>query len=186
MLKSQVLTANEAAAASRVPLKQVNRIIDAGLLGGAVERRRGARMIRTPALMALKLAYVTADILKPAARREAVLNVLNKAARPTIKDRPVSMEMAPLEEELRDGLEDLAQARAMVEIDPAVMGGVPCFVGSRIPVHDIADMLANGDAPAAIARAYPNLDDRRIKLALVYASAWPRRGRPRNSARLSR
>jgi len=183
MLKSQTLTANEAAAASRVPLKQVNRIIDAGLLEGAVEIRRGARMIRLPALMALKLAYVTADILKPAARRDAVLNVLTKPALPTIKDRPVRMEMAFLEAELREGMEDLARTKAMVAIDPEIMGGAPCFEGSRIPVHDIADMLANGDAPAAIARAYPNLDDRRIKLALVYASAWPRRGRPRSSGR---
>jgi uncharacterized protein (DUF433 family) len=183
MLKSRALTANEAAAASRVPLKQVNRIIDAGLLEGAVETRQGARMIRAPALIALKLAYVTAEVLKPAARREAVLNVLTKPAKPTIQHHPVRMEMGALEAELREGLEDLAQARAMVEIDGEIMGGAPCFLGSRIPVHDIADMLCNGDTAAAIASAYPSLDDRRIKLALVYASAYPRRGRPRNSAR---
>jgi hypothetical protein len=36
-----------------------------------------------------------------------------------------------------------------------VLGGAPVFKGTRIPVLDIADMLANGDSPARIIRAYP-------------------------------
>ena len=35
------LTANEAACVTRVPLKQVHRIIDTGLLGDAAEIRKG-------------------------------------------------------------------------------------------------------------------------------------------------
>src|SRR5436305_4531558 len=81
MLKAQALTANEAAAASRIPLKQVHRIIDAGLLEGAVETRRGNRLINGLGLVALKLAYVTADVLTPAARRRAVLSVLKEIGR---------------------------------------------------------------------------------------------------------
>jgi hypothetical protein len=46
----------------------------------------------------------------------------------------------------------------------------------------IADMLANGDSPAAIMKAYPQLDEDRIRLAAVYALAHPSRGRPRTKS----
>ena len=45
-------------------------------------------------------------------------------------------------------------------------------------MHDIAEMLVNGDDPAAIAKAYPKLDADRVRLATIYALAYPRRGRP--------
>src|SRR5262249_23114846 len=76
------------------------------------------------------------------------------------------------------GLKQLNKARHAVSSSPEVLGGSVVFKGTRIPVHDIADMLANGDSPAAIARAYPQLDKERVRLAAIYAAAYPRRGRP--------
>ncbi len=67
-----------------------------------------------------------------------------------------------------------------------MLGGTPVFKGTRIPVHDIADMLANGDGPAAIIKAFPQLDADRIRLATVYALAYPPRGRPRAKPRRPR
>lgn len=180
VLKAQALTANEAAAASRIPLKQVHRIIDAGLLEGAVETRRGNRLIDGLGLVALKLAYVTADVLTPAARRRAVLSVLKEPSKP-VRERAVTVEVDEIEAELQEGLQDLAEAKAMVATDPEIMGGTPCFAGTRIPVHDIADMVANGDTPAAITKAYSMLDERRIRLAIIYIAAYPRRGRPKRA-----
>jgi uncharacterized protein (DUF433 family) len=66
----------------------------------------------------------------------------------------------------------------MVTSDPAIMGGAPCFAGTRIPVHDIADMLANGDTAEGLAVAYPQLSADRVRLASIYATAYPRKGRP--------
>jgi uncharacterized protein (DUF433 family) len=59
------------------------------------------------------------------------------------------------------------------------MGGVPCFKGTRIPVHDIAAMIANGDTRPAILEAYPSLTREHLELGLFYTEAYPRRGRPR-------
>ena len=67
----------------------------------------------------------------------------------------------------------------MVECDKAVLSGTPCIKGTRIPVHDIADMLANGDSAGAIREAFPRLSQAQIELAAFYARAYPRRGRPR-------
>jgi uncharacterized protein (DUF433 family) len=54
------------------------------------------------------------------------------------------------------------------------MGGAPCFTGTRIPVHDIADMMANGDTPEALAAAYPQLSIEQVRFAPVYAAKNPR------------
>ena len=66
--------------------------------------------------------------------------------------------------------------------DEAVLSGIPCIKGTRIPVHDIADMLANGDTAGAIREAFPRLSQARIELAAFYARAYPRRGRPRRKS----
>jgi uncharacterized protein (DUF433 family) len=179
--KPRAFTVNEAATAARVPLKQVHRIIDAGLLEGLVETRGGTRLIGGTGLLALKLAHVTADVLRSDARRRAVLRLLAEPGEFVIRDGAVRVEVTGIEADLQEGLAELAAARAMIATDPGAMGGTPCFAGTRIPVHDIADMLANGDAPAALLEAYPALDERRVRLAAVYAAAYPRRGRPKRA-----
>lgn len=178
MTVTWALTANEAAAASRVPLKHVHRIIDAGLLAGAVQTRAGIRMIEAPGLLALKLAYATADVLKPEARRRAVLRALEGTKKPEIRDKVVVVKTSAIEAELEEGLAELRAAKAMVAADPEVMGGAPCFVGTRIPVHDVAELLSRGEAVEGLLSDYPALDERHIHLAAVFAAAYPRRGRP--------
>ena len=173
------LTATEAAAVSRVPLKHIHRIISAGLLAGAVETHRGVRLIGSPGLLALKLAYVTADVLKPEARRHVIMQALEGESATTIRVQAVSVEVSGIEAELAEGLAELEAARHMVAADPCILGGTPCFAGTRIPVHDVAAMLGNGDTVAALLRAYPTLDERRVRLAPVYAAAYPRRSRSR-------
>ncbi len=85
----------------------------------------------------------------------------------------------PIANDFDDGLAKLGLAKAMVTSDARIMAGAPCFSGTRIPVHDIADMMANGDTVEALAAAYPQLSADQIRLAAVYATAYPRRGRPR-------
>ena len=50
----RTLSANEAACVTGVPLRQVHRIIDAGLLGNAAARREGSRAVHCDALVSLK------------------------------------------------------------------------------------------------------------------------------------
>ena len=83
--------------------------------------------------------------------------------------------------EVRRGFSALSSARDAVECDDAALSGTPCFKGTRILVHDIAEMLANGDSARAIHEAFPQLTKRKIELAATYARAYPRRGRPRRT-----
>jgi uncharacterized protein (DUF433 family) len=177
----EALSANEAASVTGVPLKQVHRIVDAGLLEGAIERRAGARVILGRGLVGLKLAHDTADLLTPEGRRRLVKRLLQRPGAKTIKENAVTVDVHAMEAAVRRGLSKLEKAKKMVAIDKDIMAGTPCFKGTRIPVHDIAAMIANGDQKAAILNAYPRLTAAQIDLAVLYAEAYPRRGRPRRN-----
>jgi uncharacterized protein (DUF433 family) len=176
--RTGLMTANEAASVTGVPLRQVHRIIDAGLLDGAVKRQRNVRLLPRHALVGLRLAHDTADVLTLETRRAVVASLLNRPRRNAVRAAAVVVDTRPAARAVRSGLKQLAKARQAVLSSREVLGGTVVFKGTRIPVHDIADMLANGDEPAAIVRAYPQLDKERIHLAAIYAAAYPRRGRP--------
>jgi uncharacterized protein (DUF433 family) len=173
-----LMTANEAASVTGVPLRQVHRIIDAGLLGGAVRRRHSARLLARKALVGLKLAHEMAGVLTLESRRAVVATSIRRPRQSRIRADLIVVDARPAAQAVRSGLEQLTKARGIVSRMSDVLGGTPVFKGTRIPVHDIADMLANGDSAAAIVRAYPRLDRDRVRLAAIYALAYPRRGRP--------
>jgi uncharacterized protein (DUF433 family) len=37
------------------------------------------------------------------------------------------------------------RAKAVVHSDPGILGGIPVFVGTRVPVKNLVDYLAGGD-----------------------------------------
>ena len=93
----------------------------------------------------------------------------------------MSVDVRAMKREVRRGLTVLEKAMRMISTDKNASGGAPCFKGIRIPVHDIADMLVDGDTTEAIRTAYPMLTDAQINAAALYARAYPRRGRPRRA-----
>ena len=178
-LEEHALSANEAACVTGVPLKQVHRIVDSGLLNDAVKSRKGARVILSKALVGLKLAYETTDILTLEGRRRLVRYLLDHPEAKMVREDAVSVDVRPMKSDVRRGQTTLEKARKMIVVDDNVLAGAPCFKGTRIPVHDIAEMIANDDDISAILAAYPTLTEGRIDAATIYAEAYPRRGRPR-------
>lgn len=58
-----------------------------------------------------------------------------------------------------------------ITIDPNVCHGQACIKGTRIPVHQILGMLANGDTIADLLEEYPSLTQEDILACLDYAAA---------------
>jgi uncharacterized protein (DUF433 family) len=172
---------NEASCVTGVPLKQVHRIIDAGLFGDAAESRNGARVVLGAGLIGLKLAYQLGTVLTPEGRRRLIRRLLDEPTAEALHDEPLSVDVRVMAEAVHRRIALLAQAKRMVETDDGVLGGTPCFKGTRIPIHDIAAMLANGDTVAALQAAYPRLTEAQISAAPIHAQAYPRRGRRRNT-----
>jgi uncharacterized protein (DUF433 family) len=55
-------------------------------------------------------------------------------------------------------------------VDPAIMGGVPCIKGTRIPVATIVKLIAQGETPDEVAQHYPQIELEDVRAALVVAA----------------
>jgi len=58
-----------------------------------------------------------------------------------------------------------------ISIDPRICHGQACIKGTRIPVHQIVRMLANGDTIDDLLQEYPSLKREDILACLDYAAS---------------
>lgn len=63
-----------------------------------------------------------------------------------------------------------------ITVNPAVMTGLPCIRGMRIPVTTILGLLAAGAPEREILKEYPDLEAEDLKACMAYA-AWLTRER---------
>ena len=175
-----LFTPTEAAVLTGLPLKAVNNAIDRKTVA-AVPGEEGGRQLDARALVSLSIeCRLSASIATPELRRK-VFDALAEARRNT-----VSLEGGLIKIDLREprralaaSLRDLRRARRLAVSDPQILGGDPVFRGTRVPVHVIAELVAQGSSPAELIEGYPRLTAEMIRLAPVYAAAYPLRGRPR-------
>jgi uncharacterized protein (DUF433 family) len=65
-----------------------------------------------------------------------------------------------------------------IEINPDVMSGTPVIRGTRVPVRTLAQLVEGGESPEALREDYPHIPTEAYDLAVMWAAANPRRGRP--------
>jgi uncharacterized protein (DUF433 family) len=58
-----------------------------------------------------------------------------------------------------------------ISIDPNICHGQACVKGTRIPVHQIVRMLANGDSIEDLLKNYPSLQREDVLACLDYAGS---------------
>jgi uncharacterized protein (DUF433 family) len=58
-----------------------------------------------------------------------------------------------------------------ITIDPNICHGQACIKGTRIPVHQIIGMLANGDTIEDLLKEYPSVTRKDILACLDYAAS---------------
>ena len=56
----------------------------------------------------------------------------------------------------------------MMNIDPEILGGEPCFNGTRVPLETVIDNLAAGITIERILRNYPSLTQEHIDAVLQW------------------
>ncbi len=59
-----------------------------------------------------------------------------------------------------------------ISMDPKVSHGQACIQGTRIPVHQIVHMLAQGDTVEELLKEYPSLTQEDIFACLDYAATF--------------
>ena len=58
-----------------------------------------------------------------------------------------------------------------IAVDPAICDGQACVKGTRIPVHQVVHMLANGDTIDELLEEYPSLTREDVYACLDYAAS---------------
>ena len=58
-----------------------------------------------------------------------------------------------------------------VQVDPTVMHGNPVFSGTRIPIYQIVEELADGTSFDELLEGYPSLDSERIRRGLDFVAS---------------
>jgi uncharacterized protein (DUF433 family) len=177
-----LFTPTEAAVLTGLPLKAVNNAIDKKTVDAAAGEDVGGptRLLDARALVSLSLERRLADRIAPELRRK-VFDALAESPRNVVslEGGLVKIDLREPRRELATSLRELRRARRLVVSDPEIMGGDPVFRGTRVPVHMIAELVAQGSTQAELIEGYPRLTAEMIRLAPVYAAAYPLRGRPR-------
>src|SRR6201997_4030259 len=174
-----LFTPTEAAVLTGLTLKAVNNAIDKKTIS-AVPGEEGGRLLDARALVSLALERRLADRVAPELRRQ-VFDALAGSPRNVVslEGGLVKIDLREPRRELATSLRELRRARRIVVSDPEILGGDPVFRGTRVPVHLVAELVAQGSKPAELIDSYPRLTAEMIRLAPVYAAAYPLRGRPR-------
>ena len=122
-----------------------------------------------------------AERVQGSKKRKEVLALLGmptevnwKVARKTVE-----VDVAPYVTEAFVRAREVDEAEALITQDPDVMGGMPCFAGTRVPVEIVLASLDEGMSQEEVRASYPFLTDAHVCAARVYAAVHPRRGRPR-------
>jgi uncharacterized protein (DUF433 family) len=179
-----LFTPTEAAVLTRLSLKAVNNAIDKNLVPAVVRpgTSDSGRFVDQRGLLALVLEYRLANRFFPELRRR-LFDALASSPRKAVLSVDEGLVKVDLQQPRRDlaaSLRELRRARSLVVTDPHILGGDPVFRGTRVPVHSIAAMLEQGSTEADILKGYPRLTAQMVRLAPVFAQAYPIRGRPRS------
>src|SRR5271163_1014030 len=177
-----LFTPTEAAVLTGLPLKAVNNAIDKKTISAIAgeDAGRPTRLLDAIALVSLSLERRLSDRIAPELRRK-VFDALAGSPRnvASLEGGLVKIDLREPRRELAASLRDLRRARRLVVSDPEIMDGDPVFRGTRVPVHLVAELTAQGANPPELIEGYPRLTAEMIRLAPVYAAAYPLRGRPR-------
>lgn len=161
---------------------EVNNLIDELAQLGVARSRDRRRTVEQRGLFALKLCR---DLIRwdvgPALRLKAIQAALDAPRKKSVGidgTNISAMQVGNYRKEASDSIRELQRAESAVASTPGILRGEPCLKGTRIPIHWIAE-LVEADGAAEAKSTYPQLTERQIRLAHLYAMANPRRGRPR-------
>jgi uncharacterized protein (DUF433 family) len=53
-------------------------------------------------------------------------------------------------------------SQSVVKIDPEIMSGAPCFVGTRVPIQNLIDYLEGGDSIDEFLEDFPTVSRQQV------------------------
>ena len=192
MAPGKAILINEAAIATGVSARKINRLIDDAVLPKSVCTKVGTRRaLRAFAVPMVSFGASDGAKLSKRMRLEA-MRIIEKFAKenwPRLRNEPeharflrfesgcVMISLGEAVSVAMTGLNKLSDALHRIVKDSKVRGGLPVIRGTRISVYEIADALASDGLEIAL-EDFPALSREDVEAATLYATAHPRTGRP--------
>ena len=180
MAYSDLLTTTEAAIVAGLTPRQVNKLIDEELPARAVRRRGGRRYVTFSGTVCLAARKDISGTLTAEARRTVFRALMRGERGEATLSATVSFDLTATIEGVERKISELRRLANLVESDLETLGGRMCFRGTRIPVAQVAELLAQGADADELLEDYPALTREMIEAAPTLAKAYPARGRPRS------
>src|SRR5205823_13815704 len=175
--ETELFTPAEAAVLSRLSLKAVNNAIDKKTV--TARRTRAGRLLDKPAVVYLSLERRLGADTTPEFRRRLFAEIAAEPRRRVVSVGALKVDIGESRREVMERVKELRRAERLVTVNPEIMGGNPVFRGTRVPVHQVAELLVKGESVERLREDYPRVSEEMIRLAPIYAAAHPLRGRPR-------
>lgn len=171
------LTSNEVAALTGLDEKVVRKDIEQGVLVTGTPPRFG----QTALLYFMARALFTLDLPTRERRRlHTWIEEAVSAGRSTLDLGPGwVLDLAAVEAIVSEKLRSFEAWRDRLHRGDAVLAGEPVFPGSRLSVRRVGDALRRGVDRSELLEDYPYLTERDLDFAALWATAYPRVGRPR-------
>ena len=173
-------------AVAGVPMKSVYKVIEQRLPGGLVVRRNRKRMLtRWGAVCVLIDSEMPKDV-PVTVRKQVYAQMKGPMHSGMIKWKRGILEyvvdVKTAANKVDAQMAKYQKAMKLIAENPNVQAGAATFKGTRILVHQIANLIAKGATETELREDYPRLTREMITAAAIYAKAHPRRGRPRSPA----
>lgn len=192
---SRDMSIAETAAVTGVSARNINRLIDDGLMPDSACKKVGkSRFVKAFAAPMVRFGAGDGAILCKKARIDAMKTMASytksnwrslvvdpdRALDLRFESGTVTVALGEIVSSAMKGLSKLAEANERITIDLEVRGGVPVVRGTRIGVYEVAAALA-ADGIEVVMEDFPALTREDIEAAQIYAEAHPRMGRPRTA-----
>ncbi len=182
MSQSDTFSAAEISAVTGTSLKAVHKVLGERLPTGPASQAERQHVTRSGVLCVLLDREMPRDV-PLSVRRELYSRILERktAARVEVGRGILSyvVDVTAIDDRIEQALSRYRDIMRLIVEDEAIQGGAATFRGTRILVHQIAELVGQGADTAELQEDYPRLTPEMIAAAPVYARAHPRRGRPR-------
>jgi uncharacterized protein (DUF433 family) len=175
-----LITRREAAALSGISETTVKKAVDQKVVP---TRRRGSQSwIELEDVPVLAMLGLLNTMRLSTAHKQELRKWLRAASAPPeleltpalVVRRVDAIEQARLRAERYGQLRDRWIVR-----DPEIKNGEPVISGSRVSVHILAERIADGESDDVLDEDFPHIPAEAREVAVQYARANPRRGRPK-------
>jgi uncharacterized protein (DUF433 family) len=188
--------APEAAFLAGLSDRQMQRAIDEHILEEPLVTREAGRRFANLGIAMAKFYFESESELTANARRLVISTITERllkrsnwqdilALKSTAreKDWVVGLSTALIDlkgtvQSVKDRIDVLEDASRQIVCNPDILGGLPVFKGTRVPVDTVLAYLQSGASAQEIALDFDGIGEAQLEAARIWQQVHPRRGRP--------